>query len=136
LRLPSSAAARHLRPAREEKELRESPRPATAGRGWPEGPGEGRVELAKRTYIYDDTIVAWLGCHPNHNPAGDSWQIRGRQFEDSIRRPRRSPDSVETQDILIDECSNRSRVADRRHSPDGVAGTRANELGVRFFDGF
>jgi alanine racemase len=40
---PSSAASRHLLPAGGEKDSRASrvPRPASAGRGWPEGPGEG-----------------------------------------------------------------------------------------------
>jgi alanine racemase len=42
---PSSAASRHLLPAGGEKDTRrahgESPSPREAGRGWPEGPGEG-----------------------------------------------------------------------------------------------
>jgi histidinol-phosphate aminotransferase len=58
---PSSAASRHLLPASGEKGTRdthgESPSPREAGRGWPEGPGEG--SLHPRLVTFRTFSKAW-----------------------------------------------------------------------------
>jgi histidinol-phosphate aminotransferase len=56
---PSSAASRHLLPARGAKDARgvECPSPREAGRGWPEGPGEG--PLHPRLVTFRTFSKAW-----------------------------------------------------------------------------